>query len=349
MHEPSHLNRRQFIKVSTIAIASGILAACTDPNSNPSISQDTENLDKIKLGLHWKAEAEYGGFYQAVAKGIYRDRGLDVEIQPLPPQGNVTQLLMGGLIDFSIGQAINTLQATQQGIPKVTVAAIFQDEIQVLLAHPGVGNESLAQLKGKIVFITPGLSSVYWPLLEQKYGYTPDQQRPYNFNVTPFLVDKNSAQQGLLTSEPYIIEKNGGFKPVILPLNQTGLNPYAFTIDTTKKLVETNPDLVQRFVDASIAGWYSYLANPAPANALIKQDNPEMTDDLIAFALEKIEEYEPIAAGDAATLGIGAMTDRRWKTLFDQLVEIGVLDPNTNYKDAYTLDFINKGGEYYQS
>lgn len=344
-----NLNRRQFIKAGGIALGTSLLTACTNPNANQSGSENDGNLDRIRLGLNWKAEAEYGGFYQAVATGLYREYGLDVEIQPLPPQGNITQMLMGGLMDFAIGQAVNALQAIEQGIPKVTLGSIFQDEIQVLLAHPGVGNDSLADLKGKTIFITPGLSIIYWPLLEKQYGYTQGQQRPYNFNVTPFLVDNQSAQQGILTSEPYIIEEVGGFEPVVLPLKATGLNPYNFTIETTNQLVETNPDLVQRFMDASIKGWYRYLAEPTLGNELIKQDNPEMTDELIAFALEKIEEYQAIAAGDASTLGIGAMTDERWETLYEQLVEVGVLDDSTNYKNAYTLEFINKRVDYYQS
>jgi NitT/TauT family transport system substrate-binding protein len=349
MHNLYNLKRRQFIKAGGIALGTSILSACTNPNSTQSGSPNDENLDRIRLGLNWKAEAEYGGFYQAVATGLYREYGLDVEIQPLPPQGNTTQMLMGGLIDFTIGQAVNALQAIEQGIPKVTLGAIFQNEIQVLLAHPGVGNDSLADLKGKTIFITPGLSIIYWPLLEKQYGYTQGQQRPYNFNVTPFLVDTDSAQQGILTSEPYIIEQVGGFEPVVLPLKETGLNPYNFTIETTNQLVETNPDLVQRCMDASIKGWYRYLAEPTLGNELIKQDNPEMTDDLIAFGLEKIEEYEGIQSGDANQLGIGAMTEERWETLYEQLLEVGILKPGTNYKDAYTLQFINKGADYYQS
>ncbi len=345
----NHLKRRQFLKMSSLAIGTSLLTSCTNRGTLSSTSTSNGKLDKVRVGLSWKAEAEYGGFYQALATGIYRDYGFDVEIRPLPPQGNVTQLLMGDLVDFSIGQAVNALQAADQGIPKVTVAAIFQDEIQAFLAHPGVGNDSLAQLKGKRVFIVPGLSSIYWPFLEKQYGYTQDQQRPYNFNVTPFLLDKDSVQQGLLTSEPFLIEKEGGFKPVVLLLSETGLNPYNFTLETTHKLIESKPELVHRFVDASIKGWYSYLENPALGNELIQQDNPEMSDELLAFALGKIAEYDLIKSGDASTLGIGAMTDERWKTLFDQLVTAGVLEDKPIYNDAYTLEFINKGVDYYLS
>ncbi|NEP57398.1 MAG: ABC transporter substrate-binding protein [Symploca sp. SIO2G7] len=341
------LRRRQFIQLSSLAFGSSILGACTKSNTTSSVSESQENLDKIKFSLSWKAEAEYGGFYQAFATGIYREHGLDVTIQPASPQTNITQLLMGGVVDFSMGEAVNAIQAIQQGIPKVTVAAIFQNVIQILLTHPGVGNDSFADLKGKPIFISPGSS--YWLFLKAKYGLTDDQQRPYNFNVSPFLVDKNSAQQGILTSEPYTIEKEGGFKPNILLLSDAGYNPYTFTIETTKKLVETNPDLVQRFVDASIKGWYSYLENPDPANQLIKRDNPEMTDDLIAYGFNKLKEYNVILSGNAETLGIGAMSDERWETLFNELAAVGILDKNTDYKQAYTLEFVNKGLDYYLS
>ena len=347
MKEIYKIKRRKFIKLSSITLGSSVLAACNNQSSTPLTTENQGKLDKIKFALGWKAEAEYGGFYQAVATGIYQNYNLDVTIQPTGPQSNTTQLLMGGVVDLTMGQAVDAIKAVQQGIPKITVASIFQKEIRILLAHPGVGNDSLAQLKGKPIFISPGAITTYWPLLKAKYGFTDDQKRPYNFNVSPFLVDKNSAQQGILTSEPYLIEKQGGLKPNILSLADAGYNPYAFTIETTKKLVETNPDLVQRFVDASIKGWYSYLENPEPGNELIKKDNPEMKDDLITYGLEKLKDYGIIISGDAEKLGIGAMTDERWESLFNELVTVGVIDAKTDYKQAYTLDFVNKGVDFY--
>ncbi|NEN96148.1 MAG: ABC transporter substrate-binding protein [Moorea sp. SIO3I7] len=347
MKEIYKIKRRQLLKLSSITLGSSVLAACNNQTSTPLTTEKKGKLDQIKFALGWKAEAEYGGFYQAVATGIYQNYDLDVIIQPTGPQSNPTQLLLGGVVDLSMGQAVDAIRAVQQGIPKITVASIFQKEIRILLAHPGVGNDSLAQLKGKPIFMAPGAITTYWPLLKAKYGFTDDQKRPYNFNVSPFLVDKNSAQQGILTSEPYIIEKEGGFKPNILSLAEAGYNPYTFTIETTKKLVETNPDMVQRFVDASIKGWYSYLENPEPANELIKKDNPEMKDDLIAYGLDKLKDYGIIISGDAEKLGIGAMTDERWESLFNELVTVGVLDAKTDYKQAYTLEFVNKGVDFY--
>jgi NitT/TauT family transport system substrate-binding protein len=345
-----HLNRRQFLALSSLTVGAGLLSACS--SSKPSVSPSTGGLDKVKLGLGWKAEAEYGGFYQAAATGIYREHGLDVTIDATPPQTNMTQLLMGGVVDFMVGNAVDTLKSVQQGIPKVTLASIFQKEIQILLAHPGVGNDALGQLKGKPAFISASANTTYWPVLKAKYGLTDDQIRTYNYNISPFLADKNSVQQGILTAEPYLIEKKGGFKPVILTLSDAGYNPYTFTLDTTQKLIDARPEMVQRFVDASMKGWYSYLKDPQPGNAAIKQANPEMTDDLIAYSLAKLKEYGIINTGDAVKLGIGAMTDARWQSLVKELSGVGVLDPKVldpkfDYQKAYTLKFINKGVDYY--
>jgi NitT/TauT family transport system substrate-binding protein len=315
----NQIDRRQLLKLGSLALGTGVLSACNANNVTPSIeSSDPANsspdsnkqLDKVSLGLGWKAEAEYGGYYQAVATGIYAEYGLEVDVQETPPQANLTQMLMGDVIDFSLGNAVSTLKALQEGIPKVTIAAIFQKEIQVLLTHPGMGNDSFADLKGKPIFLSPAVNTTYWPLLKSKYGYDDSQQRPYNFNIGPFLIDKNSAQQGLLTAEPFSIAQEAGFDPVILLLAEAGYNPYSFTIDTKRATIENNPDLVQRFVDASIKGWYSYLADPAPGNELIQKDNPEMSAAQIAYSIEKLKEYEVIFAGEANQLGIGAMTGR---------------------------------------
>lgn len=344
----SFIQRRQFLQLASLAIGSGFLATCTAQNPQPSSSNTPVRVDKIQFLLNWQPEAEYGGFYQALATGIYQDYHLDVTIHSINPQTSIPQLLVVGAVDLSMGGSLNALKSVEQGIPIVTIASIFQQEIQILLTHPNSGNDSLEDLKGKPLFIGTDAQWSYWLLLKQKYGFTDDQIRTYDFTTDAFLKDKNSAQQGILTSEPYTIEKQAGFKPIILPLQEAGYNPYAFTIITTQELVERNPDLIHRFVDASIMGWYSYLDNPEPANELIKRDNPEMTDDLIAYGLNKIKEYDVITSGDAKTLGIGAMTDQRWQEFFNSMVAVGVFNPQLDYRQAYTLKFVNKGIAYYQ-
>jgi NitT/TauT family transport system substrate-binding protein len=354
-------NRRRFLQYGVLAAGAGMLGACTGTSpsqESPAASPDATaasdtaqsgELTRVRFGTNWYAQAEHGGFYQAVATGIYEEHGLDVTIQMGGPQVNGTQLLMGGAVDFFMGYSSSSVKAIEEGIPKITVAAMFQKDPQILIAHPGTA-ETLEDLQGRPIFISSAANITYWPFLAAKYGFTEDQKRPYNFNPGPFLADTNSAQQGYLSSEPLAIQKEGGFEPVVFLLADYGYNPYSTTIECKRELVEQDSDLVQRFVDASIKGWYSYLeGDPTPGNELIKQDNPEMTDEQIAYGIEKMKEYGIVVSGDAEELGIGAMTDERWQAFFDTMAAQGVFSPDTDYTQAYTLEFVNKGVDYYRS
>ncbi|NJO42557.1 MAG: ABC transporter substrate-binding protein [Cyanobacteria bacterium CRU_2_1] len=348
------ISRRRFMKYGSILLGSSLLLACSQNKQSPSDrftsdSTNTNKLDKVTLGTEWVAQAEHGGFYQAIATGIYNDHGLEVTIKQGGPRANNNLLLMLGAVDFIIGYAADAINSVEAGIPKITVAAPFQKAPQVLIAHPNTGNDSLENLKGKPILISAAATVSYWPFLKAKYGFTDDQKRPYDFDPNPFLADKNLIQQGYLTSEPFEVERRGGFEPVVILLADNGYNPYTNTIETRTQLVETNPNLVQRFVDASIKGWYSYLENPTPGNQLIQKDNPDMTDEQIIYSIQKLKEYGIVVSGDAEIMGIGAMTDARWKEFFDSTVEVGVFKPGVNYKNAYTLKFINKSVDYYRA
>lgn len=351
------IKRRKFLQYGALAVGSGWVTACAanqSPQSespSPAASSTTSGaLTKVTYGTNWFAQAEHGGFYQAVATGIYEKHGLDVTIKMGGPQVNGTQLLLGGAVDFFMGYTADAIKAVEENIPKVTVAAIFQKDPQVILAHPESGAKTLADLKGKPIFISTAANATFWPFLKAKFGFTDAQQRPYNFNPAPFLADKTSAQQGYLTSEPLTIKKEGGFDPIVFLLADYGYDPYSTTIECKRELVEQNPDLVQRFVDASIKGWYSYLEDdPTPANTLIKKDNPEMTDEQLANSLAKLKEYGIVISGDAETKGIGAMTNERWKNFFDSMSQQGIFQPGIDYTNAYTLQFVNKGVDAYKA
>ena len=299
--------------------------------------------DKVTFGTNWKAQAEHGGYYQAVATGLYRKAGLDVTIRMGGPQVNHPQLLAAGVIDFNIGSSsFGALNYVQGAIPMVTVAAIFQKDPQVLISHPGQGNDTLAAMKGKPILVGAGSRATFWNFLKAKYGYTDDQIRPYTFNMAPFLADKSAIQQGYLTSEPYKIEQ-AGVKPLVHVLADAGYSSYSCTIETSWKLVREKPDLVQRFVNASIEGWYSYLyGDPGPGNALIKKDNPDMTDDVIAYGIAALKKYGVVDSGDAKALGIGAMTDARWKEFLATMAGIGLYPRDLDLTKAYTLAFVNR-------
>jgi NitT/TauT family transport system substrate-binding protein len=298
---------------------------------------------KIVFGTDWKAEAEHGGYYQAIATGIYKRYGLEVSLRQGGPQVNHAQLLAAGRLDFNIAtNSFVPLNYVRESIPMVAVAAMFQKDPSVLIAHPGQGDDSLAALKGKPIMIGSDTRVGSWIFLKKKFGYTDDQIRPYTFSVAPFLADPGAIQQGYLSSEPFTIEQ-AGVKPVVLLIADAGYASYSSLIETSRKLVDDNPALVQRFVDASIEGWKSYLyGDPAPGNALIKRDNPEMTDALLAYGIKKIKEYGIVDSGDAKKYGIGAMTDARWRDFFDTMADAGVYPKDMDYKKAYTLAFVDK-------
>jgi NitT/TauT family transport system substrate-binding protein len=303
----------------------------------------TASAESVTFGTDWKAEAEHGGYYQAIAAGIYKRYGLEVTLRPGGPQVNHAQLLAAGVLDFNIASnSFVSLNFVRENIPMVAVAAIFQKDPSVLIAHPGEGEDSLAALKGKPIMIGSDTRVTSWQFLKQKFGYTDDQIRPYTFSVAPFLADPKAIQQGYLTSEPFTIEKEG-VQPVVLLLADAGYSGYGGLIETSAKLATEKPDLVQRFVDASIEGWYSYLhGDPAPGNALIKQDNPEMTDALLAYGIGKMKEYGVVDGGDAKASGIGAMTEARWRDFFDTMVKAGLYPADTEFEKAFALRFVNK-------
>lgn len=299
--------------------------------------------DKVTFGTDWKAQAEHGGFYQAIGAGIYAKHGLDVTLRPGGPQVNHAQLLAAGRLDFNMSSnSFIALNYVKENIPMIAVASLYQKDPSVLIAHPGQGNDSFAALKGKPIMIGSDTRVGWWLFLKSKFGYSDDQIRPYTFNSGPFLANTSSVQQGYLGSEPFVIE-GAGVKPVVMLLADAGYSSYAALIQTSVKLTKENPSLVQRFVDASIEGWYSYLyADPAPGNALIKKDNPEMTDALIAYGIAKMKQYGIVDSGDAAANGIGAMTDARWADFHSVMAGQGLYPKDLDVKKAYTLDFVNK-------
>jgi NitT/TauT family transport system substrate-binding protein len=301
-------------------------------------------LDRVSFATNWLAEAEHGGFYQALVDGTYERYGLEVKIIQGGPQANNQLLLAAGRVDFYLGaNMIQALHALEQGIPTLVVASLFQKDPLILMSHPGVGLDRFADLPKATAFVgKDNLVSVYqW--LKNAYGFREEKVKPYNFNPAPFLADQNSIQQGYVTSEPYEIERQGGFKPNIFLLAEYGYDSYSPTIETRADLVAQRPDLVQRFVDASIIGWYTYIyGDNAKANARIKQDNPEMTDGQLAFSVAMLREYGIVDSGDSHALGIGAMTDERMRSFFDKMVAAKVVAPNVDYTKAYSLAFVNK-------
>ncbi|HKG99783.1 MAG TPA: ABC transporter substrate-binding protein [Bradyrhizobium sp.] len=301
--------------------------------------------DKVSFGTNWVPQAEQGGFFQAVADGTYNKYGLDVTIVPGGPNDNNRILLIAGKLDFFM--AANTLMsfdAVANNVPVVTVAAMFQKDPQVLLTHPESAITKLEELKPLTLFVSKEGISSYFQWLKSEYGFSEAKVRPYTFNSQPFIANKQSAMQGYVTSEPFAIEKAANFKPGIILLADYGFNTYSTMIETRRDLIGKKPDLVQRFVDASIIGWYNYLyGDNSRGNALIRKLNPEMTDELLAYSVSKMKEYGIVDSGQTLRDGIGAMSDERVASFFEKMLRAGVVRPDLDFRQAYTLRFINKG------
>ena len=325
-------------------LRSYVLAACLAMSAGLPAAAQT-GPDKVTFGTNWVAQAEHGGFYQAVADGTYKAYGLDVTIVPGGPNVNNRILLISGKLDFFMSaNTLQTFDAAANNIPVVAVAAMFQKDPQVFLSHPSANVKKIEDLKPLTLMISRETMTGFFQWMKSEYGFSDKQVKPYNYNAVPFLTDKNSAMQGYASSEPFVVEKQGGFKPNVLLIADAGFNAYSTLIETRRDLVATKPDLVQRFVDASIIGWYKYIyGDNKAANAVIKSLNPDMTDELLAFSLAALRKDGIVDSGDSIKDGIGAMTDARVADFYGKMSRAGVVGRDVDYRRGYTLRFVNKG------
>jgi len=334
------LSRRTALRLAAGAAATGPLLVPIGRRPQ------AQALDKVSIQTDWRAQAEHGGYYQAIATGLYRKAGIECDVRQGGPSLNISQLLMAGRVDMTMSGSFEAFTFVRENAPFLTIASIFQKDPQVLIGHPDTGFDSFEKLKGRPILIGAGGRVTYWPYLRKKYGLSDSQLRPYNYSLAPFLADKELIQQGFLSSEPYPISQALGRPPSVLLIADSGYQPYQNAIAISRKMVQEKKDLVQRFVNATLEGWAQYLkGGPAieAANAMIKQQNPEQTDDRIAYAIKVLNERGIALSGDALQGGIGAMTDRRWQEFYDSMVAVGVLPPGLDASRTHTLEFVNKG------
>jgi NitT/TauT family transport system substrate-binding protein len=305
---------------------------------------------KIVFVTDWKAQAEHGGFYEALAEGFYARRGLDVTIRAGGPQINVPQLLAGGAADFGIGSnGFISLNLVKQNIPLRAIMAVFQKDPQVLISHPRRDLNSLSEMRGRPILISDAAMTSFWPWLRAKFGFSDSQIRKYTFNLAPFLVDPNAIQEGYLTSEPFTVEQQGHFAPKVFLLADYGYPGYANMVLVPQKWIDANPKAVQAFYDATRDGWYDYLnRDPGPANRLIKRDNPDMTDAIIAQSIDKMRRYQLVSGGDAPAFGVGGMTDKRWRQFYQAMQSEGLYPKGLDYTKAYDLRFMRQALQNYK-
>lgn len=336
---PTHsVVSRRLILAGGVAVTAMGLASC----GSSEAPVDEQGRVRIRFATDWRAQAEHGGFYQALASGAYARRNLNVEIIQGGPGVNVPQLLAAGAVELGMGSnSFIPLNLVAEGAPVKAVAAFFQKDPQVLIAHPDPALTGIADLTGRPFLLADASITAFWVWLKAKYGFTDDQIRKYNFNPAPFIADDSAVQQGYLTSEPYTIEKTAGFEPRVFLLADEGYPSYATMVLSPDGFARDNAAALRGFIAASAEGWRDYMrGDPKPADALIKAANPDMTQDILDQARAKLSEYGIVDAGDAALYGLGAMTEERWKAFFDVTSQAGVYPPNLNWRDAFTDNFL---------
>lgn len=333
------LTRRGVLLAGTAAaVGAAGLSAC----GRSEAPVDEAGRIRLRFATDWRAQAEHGGFYQALASGAYEKRGLNVQIVQGGPGVNVPQLLASGAVELGMGSnSFIPMNLVAEGAPVKAVAAFFQKDPQVLIAHPDPALKTIADLKGRPILLADASITAFWVWLKAKYGFTDDQVRKYTFNPAPFLADKRAVQQGYLTSEPYTIEKEAGFAPRVFLLADEGYPSYATMVLAPNAFARDNAQALRAFIAASAEGWRDYINGDArAADALIRKDNPEMTQDVLDQARAKLREYAIVDGGDAALYGLGAMTPERWQAFFEVTSQAGVYPADLNWRDAFTTQYL---------
>ncbi len=331
-------DRRALLAGAGALAATAALSAC----GRSEAPVDDDGRVRLRFATDWRAQAEHGGFYQALASGAYEKRGLNVQIIQGGPTVNVPQLLASGAVELGMGSnSFIAMNLVAEGAPVKAVAAFFQKDPQVLIAHPDPSLKSIADLTGRPILLADASVNAFWVWLKAKYGFTDDQVRKYTFNLAPFLADERAVQQGYLTSEPYTIEKEAGFTPKVFLLADEGYPSYATMVLAPTAFARDNAQALRSFIAASAEGWRDYIQGDGKAaDALIRRANPDMTQDVLDQARAKLKANGIVDGGDAALYGLGAMTAERWQAFFEVTSEAGVYPPNLDWRQAFTTQYL---------
>ena len=320
-----------------------MLALCSCSEEGENISTE-DNLIEITFATDWKAQAEQGGFYQALAAGLYEKNGLKVKIIQGSANVNVPRLIASKYVEFGIGSnSFIPLNMVANKIPGKAVMAIFQKDPQIIMTHPDSDIRNLKDMRDLPIMISDASIGAFWLWLKSKYDFNDNQIRKKTFSLAPFLSNKSSIQQGYLTSEPFLVEREAGFTPRVFLLADYGYPSYGAMVLASSNVLKNNPEIVKAFVDASIEGWRQYIYDdPSLGNELIMLENNEMKKDILLQAIKKIRNYELVSNEISKGLDIGLMTDIKWESFVKTMSINGVYEKDLEWRESFTLDFINK-------
>ena len=300
--------------------------------------------DKVIFGTNWLAQGGHGGFYQAMADGTYAKYGLEVEIQQGGPQVNNRPMLAAKKLDFLMaGNLLLSFDNVRNGIPTTVVASYFEKDPQVMMAHKGAYKDFADLVNAPQILVSKDGQFSFWQWMVAKHGFKDEQLRPYGYNLAEFLNDKKMVQQGYGTSEP-LYAAAAGAQVDSYVLADYGWNTYSTTVEARTEMVTTNPDLVQRFVDASTIGWYNYLyGDNAKGNAAIIAANPDQTVEKLKAEVDQLKALGIIGSGYQKEVGIGAIDMKRVQAFYDLAVETKILEKGSvDVAKVATDKFVNK-------
>ena len=334
------LTRRRALIAGAAAVgASAVgLRAC----GRSEVPVDEQGRVRLRFALDWRAQADHGGFYQALASGAYEKRGLNVQIVQGGPAVNVPQLLASGAVE--LGMASNSftpMNLVASGAPVRAVAAFFQKDPQILMAHPDDALRTIADLAERPFLIAQAGIETFWVWLKATYGFTDAQLRPYAYDPAAFIANARAVQQGFLTSDPYTIEQAADFEPKVFLLADEGYPSYGAIVLAPNAFARDNAAALRSFIAGSAEGWRDYIRGDASAgDALIRRDNPDMSQDQLDQARERLRDRAVVDGGDAALYGLGALTAERWQAFFEVTSKAGVYEPGLNWRDAFTDNYL---------
>lgn len=295
-------------------------------------------LTKVRFQTDWFPQPEHGGYYQALAKGYYAAEGLDVEILPGGPNAQVMSSVAVGRADLGMTNGDDVIAAVAGGVPIRMVGAEMQRDPQGVLFHQENPLHSLKDLEGKTLMA--GAGSRWIQVVQKKLGV--------KFNLLPlvgdlarFMNDKTFVQQCFVTNEPFFARARGANVGALL-IASDSYEPYRVMF-TSRKFLAEHPDIVAKFVRASVKGWNDYLTgDPAPANAILAAKRSDLSPEFMAYSIKAMNDYKLVAGDPAKGEATGRLTAARLQKQIDILREVGVLDQPVKVEDVATFEFIPK-------
>ncbi len=292
-------------------------------------------LVPLTLQTDWYPQPEMGGFYQAQLEGLYKAQGLDVSIAPGGPFVIGDQQVATSAAQFAMSSSDKVLISVSTGLPLVAVMATMQQDPQAILLHEQSPVHDFADLENRTIAVKPG--SAWFAYLVHRYHLRNVREIPATQSVANFLQDPSYIQQCFVTSEPYFVQKAGAPARTML-ISSTGYEPYRI-VETSRSFLAAHPELVGRFVKASIEGWQHYLADPSLVNAELHRLNPAMSTEQMQFSVRTLKEQHFIDGPGTAASHLGHFTPERWSKTYQQLLSLKVIANPIDPASAYTTQF----------